>query len=170
MKASCLLGFAVLLACVWTPGLGEDQSQPEREPSSTEVVAKALDSLSQGTGQWTLFSVTYSDLHPLHGGIRMTIHGTGEVTQQVVREKAGKAKKVTDADLKKLVELLRKHSAWEQQEADRPAVPDESKAHLTVSYGEDSTSVWEWHKDLKSNQRLLDIREAMKNSAWESPP
>ena len=83
---------------------------------------------------------------------------------------AGKAKKVTDADWRKLVELLRKHSAWEQQEAGRPAVPDESKARLTVSYGEDSTSVWEWHKDLKSNQRLLDVREAMKNSAWESPP
>jgi hypothetical protein len=133
-------------------------------------IQEALARLAKGGGEWKRFSVTYDDLHGLHGGLTLTIHGTGKVTQKVVRQKAGEEKEVTETELKQLVELLQKHKAWEQKEVERPVVPDESKARLVIKYEDDSVTVWEWYNDLPKNKRLLEIREAMKKAAWKSVP
>ena len=131
-------------------------------------IQEALAKLAKGGGEWKRFSVTYDDLHGLHGGLALTIHGTGKVTQKVVRQKVGEEKEVSETELKQLVELLQKHKAWEQKEVGRPAVPDESKARLVITYEDDSVTVWEWYNDLPKNERLLEIREAMKKAAWKS--
>ena len=44
--------------------------------------------------------------------------------------------------------------------------PDESRAKLTINYNESSTTIWEWYNDLEVNQRIIKIRELMKDIAW----
>ena len=44
----------------------------------------ALAKLAKGGAEWKSFSVTYDDLHALHGGLTLTIHGTGKVAQKAV--------------------------------------------------------------------------------------
>jgi len=133
-------------------------------------IQEALADLAKGDGDWKRFSVTYDDLHGLHGGLTLTIHGSGKVTQKAVREKIGEPKEVSAAQLKELVELLQKHKAWEQKEPERPPVPDESRARLAIKYADDSVTIWEWYNDLSKNKRLVVIREAMKKAAWKSVP
>ncbi|HUS65929.1 MAG TPA: hypothetical protein VMZ28_15360, partial [Kofleriaceae bacterium] len=58
------------------------------------------------------------------------------------------------------------HRAWEQRVPERAPVPDESRAHLTISYLGKSASIWEWFNDLEANQRIVQIRELMKEIAW----
>ena len=137
-------------------------------PAARVRVQDALAKLAKGDGEWKRFSVTYDDLHPLHGGLTLTIEGSGKVTQKTLRQKAGDEKEVSEVELKQLVELLQKHKAWDQKEPERPAIPDESKARLVIKYGDDSVTIWEWHNDLPKNKRLLEIREAMKKAAWKS--
>ncbi len=56
---------------------------------------------------------------------------------------------------------------WQQRVPERIPAPDESRAYLTVRYKEDRLEIWEWYNDLKKNQRILPIRELMKQIAWE---
>lgn len=142
----------------------------DKDVFAAQRIEEALGKLAKGDGDWKRFSVTYDDLHPLHGGLTLTIDGAGKVTQKAVRQKVGEVKDVSASDLKKLVELLQKHQAWEQKEAERKPRPDESKARLMIRYGEDSVTVWEWYNDLRKNNRLLEIREAMKKAPWKANP
>ncbi len=133
-----------------------------------EGLKKALQDLALGKGDLPKLTVTWDDLHVFHGGLRLAIRGDGTVTQTVLRRKAGEAKKKVDAkDLKGLVELLIRHEAWLQRVPERAAVPDESRADLTISVGENSITVWEWYNDLDKNKRLVDIRDLMKKIAWK---
>jgi hypothetical protein len=73
--------------------------------------------------------------------------------------------------MKRLVELLNKHQAWEQRTSHRQVVqPGESTARLTIRYKLDSATVWEYHSEMAKNDRLLAIREAMKRAAWIEVP
>ena len=147
------------------------QASEDKDASAAgKRIQEALAKLAKGSGEWKRFSVTYDDLHALHGGLTLTIHGTGKVTQTAVRQQVGEQKEVSATELKQLVELLQKHKAWEQKEVQRPAVRDESQARLVVTYGDDSVTVWEWYNDLPKNKRLVEILEAMQKAAWKSVP
>ncbi len=153
--------------------LGSDTSGADlNKERSAEIkrVQQSLAKLASGEGDWKQFSITYNDLHAFHGGLTLTIDGRGKVTQKALRQKVGQPKEVSEKELKVLVELLQKHHAWQQKVAERTAVPDESRAHLTITYGNDSVTIWEWYNDLSANKRLHVIREAMKKSAWKSIP
>jgi hypothetical protein len=133
-----------------------------------DEVKKMLQDLAQGKGELGKLTVTWDDLHGLHGGLRLTVKGDGTVSQEVVREKAGLPKeKVDEKDLKALVDLLVRHEAWVQKVPERKAVPDESRARLTIAYGGSTVTVWEWFNDLDKNKRLGEIRDFLKKIAWK---
>jgi hypothetical protein len=164
--------FATALAMCMTAStasIAQDGKDKDASAASKRI-QDAIDQLAKGSEEWRQFSLTYTDLHGLHGGLTLTIHGDGKVTQESVHEKVGEEKEVLEAELKQLVELLQKHRAWEQKEVERPAVPCESTARLVIKYGDDSVTVWEWYNDLPKNKRLVEIREAMKKAAWKSVP
>ena len=119
-----------------------------------------LNELSSGRGRWSEFSVTYNDLHGLHGGLTLTIYGDGRVEQEAVRTKVRDPRHVSREDLDRLVALLRELQAWEQRVPERDAVPDESRCQLTCRCGAAETTIWEypgedrsWHEE---HAHLLD--------------
>jgi len=155
----------VVLSLLILPAVGESQ---EIDPKKREAVKSALQDLAQGKGDLGKLSVTWNDLHGLHGGLRLTIQGDGTITQEVVRAEAGKPKEKVEAkDLKDLVDKLIAQEAWVQRVPERPAVPDESRAKLTLTVGADSVTVWEWYNDLAKNKRLAVIRDLMQKIAWK---
>jgi len=133
-------------------------------------VCKGLKAYLAGALPGSKITVTYTDLHGLHGGLRLTIDGTGKVEQQAVRTKAGVPRRVSNAQFRALVQLLLETAAWEQRVPDRTPVPDESRASLTIVAGDARSTIWEWYNDLKPNNRLIRIREKMKSIAWSPEP
>ena len=139
-----------------------------REPEGV-TVRKALEEIAVGRGDLEPLVVTYDDLDGLWGGLRLTIRGTGQVKQRAVGEEVGEPQKVSQEDLVKLAALLIQHTAWEQRVPDRVPGYDESRARLTIQYGQASVTIWEWYNDLEENRRVNEIADFMKKIAWEQP-
>jgi len=113
----------------------------------------------------TSFEATYSDMHPLWGGVAVTIRGDGKAHLET-RKRGQTTPTVTDGtatatELKDLVGLLVDKEGWKQLTPDRAPVPDESRATLQVSLEGASGGFWEWYNDLDANQRLSAIRDRM---------
>jgi len=130
------------------------------------TVPEALKQIAAGQGDPSPLAVTFDDLHGLWGGLRLTIHGTGQVDQKAVREQVGKPRKVYRKQLNLLAALLVKQAAWEQRTPERTAQPDKSRAYLTIEYGTLSTVIWEWYNELEQNRPIGEIRDFMKQIAW----
>jgi hypothetical protein len=148
------LAFACLLS---VPG---GSPSPVQDPGAARMRA-CLDELAAGRGDWRTFSLTYDDVHGLHGGLTLTIHGDGKVEQQAVRIQPREPRDVRKRDLEKLVALLRELKAWEQRAPERQAVPDESIASLTIRCGDAEARIWEWYNDMPANARISRMRELM---------
>jgi hypothetical protein len=131
-------------------------------------VKTLLERIEEGALDLAPLSVTYDDLHPLWGGLRLTIHGTGQVEQEAVRQSAGQPVLAEREDILKLVQLLICHEAWTQLVAERTRVPDESRALLTIRYAGEQTTIWERHHELTVNRRILQIRDRMQEIAWRN--
>lgn len=112
------------------------------------------------------FSVTYTDLHPFHGGLSLSIGADGQVERRAVREKAGQPKQVTPYEWRTLAALMVRQKLWQQRTPERPPGNDESRASLILSCGSQVSTVWEWYNDLEKNGRMIRVREAMKKVAW----
>jgi hypothetical protein len=143
-------------------------------PPATVAAADApikslLERIETGRLDLTPLAVSYDDLHPLHGGLVLTIQGTGKVEQRAVRQTPGRPKLVPREDLLKLVRLLIREQVWEQRVPERTARPDESTARLAIQYRGDQTVIWEWYNDLEANQRVIRIRDLMERVAWAAP-
>lgn len=163
---------AAMTACALAFGSDGLASQGDRllhEESGRAAVAvrRALEDVATGQGDLAPLTVTYDDIHGLHGGLRLRIHGTGVVEQSAVREPAGKPRQVSRDHLNRLVALLVTHTAWEQREPERAPLPDESRATLSIRYGSHSVRIWEWHRDLARNGRIGVILAFMKQIAWK---
>lgn len=144
-------------------------SQPsDAQKSDPARLRGALTALAQDESAWKTFSVTYDDMHGLHGGLTLTIHGDGRVEQKAVREKAGAPKQsVSRADLQRLVALLIELAAWDQRVPARRPVPDESRANLRITLDGNTSVIWEWFNDLEKHQRISRVRQLMKDIAWK---
>ena len=135
--------------------------------SSPRTIREALLGVAAGKLDPAPLSVTYDDMHALWGGLTLTIHGTGKVEQRAAREKVGTPRVVSRKDLLKLVRLLLREEAWAQRQPERALGPDESRARLTLRYGNNTTTqIWEWYNDLAKNQRVVRIRDLMEAIAW----
>ncbi|MGO9262669.1 MAG: hypothetical protein ACLQU1_41275 [Bryobacteraceae bacterium] len=132
-------------------------------------VKSVLERIEAGRLDLTPLAVSYDDLHPLWGGLVLTIHGSGKVEQKAVRQTPGQPRLVTREDLLKLVRLLLSEQVWNQRVPERTPVPDESRVRLTIRYGSDQSVIWEWYDDLKANQRMVQIRDLMQRIAWVTP-
>lgn len=133
-----------------------------------DAVKKALEEVAADKGDLSKLTLTWDDLHGLHGGLTLTITGDGKVSQKAAHVKPGEPKeKVDPKDVKELVKLLVRHEAWAQRVPERAAVPDESRAWFTIAVGDQSVMVWEWYNDLAKNKRLVEVRDLMKKFAWK---
>jgi hypothetical protein len=158
LATSCLLGVALLC----DPAFAQ-KADPAR-------VKGALSALAKDERAWKTLTVTYDDMHGMHGGLTLTIHGDGRVEQTAVREKVGPPKdNIERAELQRLVALLLEVAAWEQRVPERRPVPDESRARLHIVLDGNSAAIWEWYNDLQKNQRIFRVRELMKKIAWRQP-
>ena len=157
MKVLAVLSFAVLAAAA-----------PQEDPKKRDAVKKALEEMAKGTGALDKLSVTWDDLHGLHGGLRLKVEGSGRITQEAVRTNVGTPReKVDPKDLRRLVDALIAHEAWIQRVPERTPVPDESRARLTITVGDASSTVWERYNDLVANKRLVEIRDLLQKIAWK---
>ena len=86
---------------------------PPTAAAADAPVKSLLERIAAGTLDVTPLEVTYDDLHPLHGGLLLTIQGTGKVEQRAARQALGRPKRVPLEDLLKLVRLLIREQAWE---------------------------------------------------------
>jgi hypothetical protein len=156
----------VALALVGTAAVADTTAPAARKGASS--VEETLRAILDGKQELAPLVVTYSDLHGLHGGLRLSIDGRGRVRQEAVREKVGTPKpEVARGDLLKLVALLVDKRAWKQEVPERPPVPDESRASLSIAYGGGpSSTIWEWYNDLAETRAILPVRELMKRIAW----
>jgi len=60
-----------------------------------------------------------------------------------------------------LAALLVELKAWKQRVPERRAVPDESRAGLTIRCGGAEARIWEWYNDLGRLQRIARVRDAL---------
>lgn len=58
---------------------------------------------------------------------------------------------------KPLIEL----KAWERHTPDRPPLPDESRATLTISVDGQRSSIWEGFNEMEKDKRLIRIKAKM---------
>ena len=85
-----------------------------------------------GSGDLQALSVSYSDMHGLHGGLEPEDLGDGH--QPAGRAYAGGRTESSGrpCDLRRLIALLIELAAWEQRVPDARPVPDESRAHVRI--------------------------------------
>lgn len=162
LRRRALAGLAYLvLPCLLCCLLFMSGESGARPPDSARVRAGLL-AAQKRDGSLRELAVTYDDMHGLHGGLTLTIHGDGRVEHRAVRAKVGKVRReVSQQDLQQLVALLIELAAWEQRVPERTPVPDESRAHLDITFGEHRSSIWEWYNDLAGNHRMVRVRELM---------
>jgi hypothetical protein len=135
------------------------------------AVARGLEAFLEGRLSAEMLEITYSDLHGLWGGLRLTVDGTGRVVQEAVRlpEQPPKPRNLSADEVREIVQLLLELSAWEQRAPDRAPRPDESRARLFIRAGVAQSMIWEWFNDLDDTGRIVRVRQKMKALAW-SPP
>lgn len=157
MSTGLTLAFA-LAVCAGAP--------PSAAPEEASAVKVALLEFLEGKRPAEELEITYSDLHGLYGGLKLTIRGTGDVEQKAVRRTAPEMHRLTAEQVRQLVELLVEKEAWKQETPEAVAVPDESRATLSITVGTAKSSIWERFNDLKSNKRMIEIRDRMQKFAW----
>ena len=169
------LALLVISACAQdekTNSIEESQSNAV-EPILTEVVPdagsveEALKAYQDGHLEPRDLWITYSDLHPLHGGLELVVDGLGHVQQEALREEVKEPEDLTEEEMMQLVILIIELEAWKQIVPERAPLPDESRAILQIQAGESGSQMWEWYNDMVGDNRLIQIREMMKQFAWE---
>ena len=107
-------------------------------------------------------AIAYNDMHGLWGGTTITVRGDGSVERHTKARGAAAAQvSHTSIDRRMLLDLIRllvQLEAWEQRIPDRPPVPDESRASLTISVDGGASRIWERFNDLAANNRLVQIK------------
>jgi hypothetical protein len=110
--------------------------------------------------------VTYDDVHPLWGGVAVTL-GPGGRYERVERGPGGLHAASTRGHLppeaiRALARLLLAVEAWEHRPPERPAFPDESTATLTVRCGPARATVWAlWDGGEHRLRRVRDHLDAL---------
>lgn len=129
-----------------------------KRPSVKACLAHAV---KDGT---PLPAVVYSDAHGLWGGTTISLGADGAYRRDRVdpRGPSERAEAVVDASHHRaLASLLVELKAWKQQVPERRAVPDESRARLTIQCGAAEARIWEWYNDLGRLQRIARVRDAL---------
>jgi hypothetical protein len=109
--------------------------------------------------------IVYSDLHPLWGGVSITVDGAGSWERNQMEP--GDAATLTTSgtlapsELAELGQLLLDVRAWEQLVPDAAPVPDESRATLSLVATDERSTIWERFNDLEAGRRIGLVREML---------
>lgn len=144
---------AALLLC-----FGVACAAQAKSPSLKSCLKQAVD------GGASLPVVVYSDAHGLWGGTTIALGADGVYRRDRVdpREPPQRTEVSVDAARHRAVAaLLIELKAWKQQVRERRAVPDESRAGLTIRCGAAEARIWEWYNDLGKLQRIARVRDAL---------
>ncbi|MBI5499914.1 MAG: hypothetical protein HY907_06700 [Deltaproteobacteria bacterium] len=172
------LRFLVGSAALALVACGPAQPGPDTTPSAaTPAVPATLEELlvevAGGTRPPGDLEVTYDDMHGLHGGETITLHGDGTVTARrrdppdtPQTEHSGHA---SPEQVLEVVELLVDIRAWSQEVPERTLVPDESLAHLRLSGVGLEGGFWEFYNDLGGLDRLVRVKQALEALAFPTP-
>jgi hypothetical protein len=158
-------GFSAMTsAAAFVPVAAADEHKKDEKVD--RIVAAAVEALAEGKGgDRTKLAVTYSDVHGLHGGRKVTLKGDGTVEVMTygpgAKVRETKTGKVGAEAVGRVIAAVSKIEGWRQAEPMRPGVPDEGLAHLEISYGGDRTSIREWLRDLKANDRIIKVRDLL---------
>jgi hypothetical protein len=123
-------------------------------------VEQALRAAASGAALPPDFAVTYSDMHGMHGGMRVSLSGDGTYSWQTYSQQAGLSQaqgRVPEEAVREVIALLLQLRAWEQVTPPRQPVPDESRAGLLIRAGGEEARIWEWFNDMGANNRLIQV-------------
>lgn len=158
----------LVIALVLSPAVLTSKTTLKAWPStdsltpSNESVESELKAALAGRKVPPDLSVFYNDMHGLWGGKSILIRGSGSGERRERSRRKEKPKVVKNTidqgQLLELIKLLIELRAWEQQTADRPPVPDESTATLTISVGHRSSRLWERVNEMPRNNRLVKVK------------
>jgi hypothetical protein len=108
-------------------------------------VEQALRAAASGAALPPDFAVTYSDMHGMHGGMRVSLSADGTYSWQTYSQQAGLSRaegRVPEEAVRDVIALLLQLRAWEQVTPPRQPVPDESRAGLSIRAGGEEASMW----------------------------
>ena len=160
-----------LAACSGTPrGNGSTAAPSGAPPGSLD---EALEQIAAGERPPGDLEVIYDDMHGLHGGETITLHGDGTVTA-VRREPPDSPQtehtaQVSPERVLEIVELVVDIEGWEQEVPERVMVPDESTARLGLRGAGFEGGMWEFYNDLEGLDRLVRVKRAMEALAFPAP-
>lgn len=149
--ATCLV---VLLAACTPPA---PAPEPVPQPSAVE---QALRAAASGGAIPSDFSVTYSDMHGMHGGMTVSLAGDGAYSWETYSNQEGRSQargRVPEQAVREVIALLVQLRAWEQVTPDRMPVPDESRSGLLIRAGGEEARMWEWYNDMAANNRIIQV-------------
>jgi hypothetical protein len=107
----------------------------------------SLEAMAAGEVSGATLELSYQGLSMFHGNGEAFVLSKGTLVgaQQRGRDTVNWRKELLPKTLAKLAKLLLRERAWEQQEPERLAVPDETRATLSLSIGAGSAAIWEWY-------------------------
>lgn len=152
------------------PPLADAFKDAEANEQQSTVRAN-LEAFLEGNFPPPQFEIVYDDSHPLHQGLSLRVWGSGKLERFKV-EKDGTRIKIEPEgtphrmEINELVKLLIELEAWKQIIPYRPTAADESKVRLQIRAGDQFSSVWEWYNDMEETDRLIRIRDKMKDLGW----
>ncbi len=134
---------------------------PAPEPVAPPgAVEQALRAAASGAALPPDFVVTYSDMHGMHGGMRVSLSADGTYSWQTYSQQEGLSQaegRVPEQAVRDVIALLVQLRAWEQVTPPRQPVPDESRAGLLIRVAGEEARMWEWFNDMGANNRLIQV-------------
>jgi len=136
---------------------------------SSQLANLALELRKAVSGSLPLpaLTVVYDDMHELWGGVAIRV-GIDRIAERRERgqgesEASILSARVSDENLRKLIEMLVELAAWEQQTAEAQPIPDESRAFLLIEVGRQKNRIWERFNEMPANDRLIRIKNYLES-------
>jgi hypothetical protein len=150
------LSAVFLLATACSRG-GLTQQQIQSGMQSMEM---RLADIAEGRAEPTDMVVILDDTHPLHGGVKFTLRGSGSLEKENHDQKPPQKTMhaISAEQVRTLVKTLQDIRAWEQQTPYREPKADESRTTLVIHIGAMENEIWEWHNELGGNQKMEKVR------------
>ncbi|MGB3516975.1 MAG: DUF3592 domain-containing protein [Elainellaceae cyanobacterium] len=84
---------------------------------------------------WYNVVITLDEVHPLHGGIQLTVKGSGQVSVTLVKPRGQQTKYrffINQDECQRLKQLLLEHNFLTIQPEERLGIPDEARPTITI--------------------------------------
>lgn len=96
---------------------------------------------------WYNVVVTLDEVHPLQGGIQLTVKGSGQVSVTLVKPRGQQTKYrffINQDECQRLKQLLLEHNFLTIQPEERLGIPDEARPTITIKNAQQSHRVAKW--------------------------